>query len=139
MLLVKTANLSRGSKVGDIINYFSDEHKFTKREQEVFDIVKIDKTMKEIDDEVKLILPKTNIILKTEKDDYIFESDISLSKDSIDYDNIKEVWQDEEDWKELKTKLVHELKYDEEKIKSNYKDIIENQDIVNIKSLSLEI
>jgi hypothetical protein len=115
LLLISETSLSKDDNraIGDIVGVFSDEHKFSAIEKQVFTIVSVPLDSAYINS----LRPKVREVVKAKSTDWMLESELER----------KQVWEDAEgNLKEVVEEPRFVLNYDKGAIKENYSKIESN-------------
>ena len=123
LLLIKTESLSDrdNRENGDLIGVFEDSHVFSTHESRIFNVVKVKGTREEV--EAAFPVVETSEVVKDEKDTWSLKDDSQLTPEK----ETKTVWNDDGDWKEVKTKPRFYLRYDVT-VKENYSRYLKNKE-----------
>ena len=111
LLLIKEASLTAADnrQIGDIVGIFDDNHVFTNREKELFNIVKVESSREVLDTENLLVQPQTREAWRSTTTNW-----------SIEEPQKTIVWQDGNDWKEIKDAPRFPTRYDRGAVAENY-------------------
>ena len=128
LLLIKTDSLSArdNRENGDLIGVFEDGHIFTPHEQKIFNVVKIKGTREQV--EAAFPVVETREAVKDERETtWSLKDDSQLAEEQLTKTEVKTVWDDAGDWKEVKVQPRFDLRHDVT-VKENYSRYLENKE-----------
>jgi hypothetical protein len=100
-------------QVGDVVGIFDDDHVFSEKEREIFQIVKVVPTTGTL----KLLYPKIHTLARSTSTDWVLG-------EAVEY---KEAWKDADgNWCEIIEKPRFPIRYEDGTLKENYSRIPEN-------------